>query len=243
MSRTTLMAIALAALTLSACVSDNDQPQPYDEPAAPLPAGGPPLTAEEAARNFSAVVTRMEPLVEAECRARQATPNCDFDILVDTTPGAPANAYQTLDRTGRPVLAFTLALISDARNQNELAFVMGHEASHHILNHIPREQQTAMLGSALSGVLAATLGGDQQAIQTAQKLGSTVGARSYSKDFELEADQLGATLAYDAGYDPMIGVAFFSRLPDPGDQFLGTHPPNAQRIALVRRTVEQLRGY
>lgn len=243
MSRTTLMAALGAVVALSACVSVSDQNQNYQDQPAPLPASGPLLSPAEAARNFSAVVARMEPLAEAQCNARQAAGNCDFKIIVDTTPGAPANAYQTRDEAGRPVLAFTLALIGDARNPDELAFVMGHEASHHILNHIPREEETAMLGGALTGVLAAALGGDQQAIKTAQQLGSSVGARSYSKDFELEADQMGATLAYDAGYDPILGAAFFSRLPDPGDQFLGTHPPNAQRIAMVRATVQQLRGY
>jgi hypothetical protein len=31
-------------------------------------------------------------------------------------------------------------------------------------------------------------------------------------------------------------------LPDPGDRFLGTHPPNAERKALVRQTVARLRA-
>jgi len=31
------------------------------------------------------------------------------------------------------------------------------------------------------------------------------------------------------------GAAFFTQIADPGDRFLGTHPPNAKRIETVRR--------
>ncbi len=68
-----------------------------------------------------------------------------------------------------------------------------------------------------------------------------VGARRYAKDYELEADALGTVLAWEAGFDPERGAAFFARIPDPGNRFLGTHPPNAQRIDTVRRTLASLR--
>ncbi len=235
----------LGLLTLSACATAPVDPyataMPLPEPQMPLAAPEPALDPATAARNFGMVVARMEPSVEAECRARLAGDNCDFQIVVDTSPGAPANAFQTRDGSGRPIIAFTVALIAEARNADELAFVMGHEASHHILNHIPRQQQTAAVGSVMSGVLAAALGGDPTAIRTARDLGAKVGALSYSKDFELEADALGTVLAFNAGFDPEHGAAFFSRIPDPGNSFLGSHPPNSQRLAIVRQTLAQLR--
>ena len=64
-------------------------------------------------------------------------------------------------------------------------------------------------------------------VDEATKLGAQVGARSYSKDFELEADALGTVITHRAGFSPLKGAAFFTRIPDPGDRFLGTHPPNA----------------
>lgn len=235
------LCLALSALVLTACV--NTAPMaPYGTSGAPLAAPDPVLSPQATARNFALVVDRMEPLVEAECRARLPGRNCDFQIVVDTAPGAPPNAYQTLDPSGRPILAFTLALIADARNADELAFVMGHESAHHILNHIGREQQTAAVSGTLTGVLAAALGGDPTAIRAAQDMGAQVGARSYSKEFELEADEMGTILSWNAGFDPERGAAFFTRLPDPGDSFLGTHPASSQRIALVRQTVARLRA-
>jgi len=88
----------------------------------------------------------------------------------------------------------------------------------------------------LLGGLTVMSGGTQDAVDLAQQLGAEFGARRYSKDFELEADRLGTILAMRAGYDPVRGARFFSRLPDPGDKFLGTHPPNAARVEMVRRT-------
>ncbi len=242
--RSALTAALIATLALSACIAPAAVPPPDALPPDTMPLAAPEaaLSPAEAARNFGQVVRRMEPVTEAACRATPGARACGFQIIVDTTPGAPANAYQTRDNAGQPVIAFTLALIAEARNADELAFVMGHESAHHILDHIPRERQQAALGGAFTGVLAAALGGDPGAIRTAQEMGASVAARSYSKDFELEADQLGAVLAYRAGFDPVRGAGFFNRLPDPGDSFLGTHPPNAQRIELVRQTVARLQA-
>jgi predicted Zn-dependent protease len=67
-----------------------------------------------------------------------------------------------------------------------------------------------------------------------------LGLRSYSKTYELQADALGTLIAANAGYDPLRGVAFFTRIPDPGDAFLGTHPPNCRRIKIVREAAASL---
>lgn len=189
---------------------------------------------------FISVVQRVEPVAERECRARSPRANCDFRIVVDDRPGQPPNAYQTLDRNGQPILAFTLPLIAQVRNQDELAFVMGHEAAHHISGHIPRQQQNAAAGAILLGGLAAITGASQSVVDQAVDIGAGVGARSYSKNFELEADALGTVITHNAGYNPVRGAEFFSQLPDRGNRFLGTHPPNAQRVETVRRVAAGL---
>ncbi|MDW4548338.1 M48 family metallopeptidase [Defluviimonas sp. D31] len=244
----------LAAVALAGCVETVPQspypqaPYPYPQapyPQAPYPAGpvadsGPVVPPRIAARNFASVVSRMEPVIERECW-NLGVGNCDFRIVVDDRPGQPPNAFQTLDRSGRPIIAFTLPLIAEARNTDELAFVMGHEAAHHIAGHIPRQQQEAMTGALIAGVLTAATGADSSAIRGAQNIGGTFGARRFAKDHELEADSLGTVLAWQAGYDPERGAEFFTRIPDPGNRFLGTHPPNASRIDTVRRTLAGLR--
>ena len=184
---------------------------------------------------FQRVVTRVEPEAERYCKTRIDNGNCDFNIVIDDRRGQPPNAFQTLDRNGRPVIGFTASLIADARNADELAFILSHEAAHHIAGHIPRQQQNATAGAILLGGLASLAGAGAGAVDAATNLGATVGARSYSKEFELEADAMGTVIAKRSGYDPVRGAAYFTRIPDPGDRFLGTHPPNAQRIETVRR--------
>lgn len=197
--------------------------------------------AQDKARQFVRAVSRVEPIAEQECGRRTQGQNCDFLLVIDDNPNAPPNAFQTL-QGGRPVIGFTVALIAMSQNEDELAFVMSHEAAHHIRGHLARQAQNASLGGAVFAGLAGALGASSTGVQTAQQLGATVGARRYSKDFELEADELGAVIAERAGYDALRGAAFFNRIADPGDRFLGTHPPNAARVAIVQKTVARLRS-
>jgi len=234
-----IIAAALLHAALSACAVAPSAPAPQR----PTPIGSAPsnvgqLPVRTLVRNFTTVVERVEPVSEAICRQQNPRINCDFRIVVDDDPRAPPNAFQTLDRNGRPIIAFTASLINETRNQDELAFVMAHEAAHHIRGHLARARQNAQVGAAIAGLI---FGGQSTASQeAAQQIGATIGARSYSKDFELEADALGTIIADAAGYNPLRGAEFFTRIPDPGNRFLGTHPANADRIATVQRVAAGL---
>lgn len=196
--------------------------------------------AAKAARQFISVVETVEPVAENECRRVTRGINCDFQIVVDDRPDQPPNAFQTVDRAGRPILAFNLALITSVRNADELAFIMGHEAAHHILHHLDKSRETATYGAVILSGIAALGGADAETVRSAEELGAVIGARSFSKEFELEADRLGTIIAARAGYDPVLGSEFFYRIPDPGNEFLGTHPPNAARREMVRKTAAAL---
>jgi predicted Zn-dependent protease len=231
--------LILAMVVVSGCSVGVSAPRTQTPPAA---ATDPELSlrAERAARQFVSVMERMEPVAEQVCR-EQRSGNCDFLIVIDDRVGQPPNAFQTIDRRGRPILAFNLALITSVRNADELAFVVGHEAAHHIARHLDRQEQNAALGAAVFGEAAsAVFGGNIDAIRAGQEFGAVVGARSYSKDFELEADALGTVITHRAGFDPVRGAEFFGQLPDPDNRFLGTHPPNAARVATVRRVAAGL---
>jgi predicted Zn-dependent protease len=229
--------VLTAMMVLAGCVSPMDIPD-AQRPSAPMQAGAP-VTGAVTPRTFAQVADRVRPVAEQECR-RVRNRNCDFQIVVDDRPGQAPNAFQTLDNAGRPVIGFTVALLRGMQNTDELAFVMAHEAAHHIEGHIPRQQQNAAAGAVVFAGLASLTGADVNAIRSAQQLGATVGARSYSKEFELEADALGTVLAARAGFNPVRGAEFFNRIPDPGNRFLGTHPPNAERVATVRRVAAGL---
>ncbi|MBC7178815.1 MAG: peptidase M48, partial [Roseovarius sp.] len=105
----------LGLVAVVGCVEVVDQ-GPVSRPApqaAPRPVAATPTRAQ--VEQFITVVQRVEPVAERECRARSPRANCDFRIVVDDRPGQPPNAYQTLDRNGQPILAFTLPLIAQVR--------------------------------------------------------------------------------------------------------------------------------
>ncbi|WP_040603963.1 M48 family metallopeptidase [Sagittula stellata] len=226
----------LAALALAAC---GTVPLPSPVPS-PVGATAAQLRANQAARQFVEVVDAVEPVAEQMCRARTSGLNCDFQIVVDDRADQPPNAFQTVDRFGRPIVAFNLGLINSVENADELAFVMGHEAAHHIRDHLTKTRESATVGAVVFAGIAAISGAEAEAIKNAEQLGAAVGARTYSKEFELEADQLGTIISARAGYDPVRGAAFFARIPDPGNRFLGSHPPNAARLEVVKRTAASL---
>ncbi|WP_247743797.1 M48 family metallopeptidase [Shimia sp. R9_3] len=231
-----LATVAGAALT--ACeVTTTTAPQ---QRSAPQPKA-PKISVSQAEARLAPIIAQMEPVAERECRARAPRgTDCDYKISVDPRTDIPANAFQTIDKNGRPLIIFTAPLIAETRNQHELAFVMGHEAAHHIAGHLTRSQADALTGAALGAILVGLAGGSASSVDAAANLGASVGSRSFSKEYELEADSLGTVLTKKAGYDPLIGVGFFERTPDPGNQFLGTHPPNASRVAIVKRTAAGL---
>lgn len=216
---------------------------PVQPPPATTPAPPTPNTAAGAARSFISVMRLMEPAVERECVTRRTSPiNCDFQFVVDDRPGLEPNAFQTVDAAGRPVIGFTLSLIAATRNADEIAFVVGHEASHHILGHLGRKTASAQAGAVILGSILTASGAPVGTIRTAQGIGAELGARSYSKQWELEADYLGAIITRMAGFDPMNGAQFFLRIPDPGDHILGSHPSRAQRLAQVSRAMADLQS-
>ncbi|PSL16043.1 M48 family metalloprotease [Shimia abyssi] len=214
------------------------------------------LSASAAASQFNRVARRVEPVAEEFCRKLTADRegfNCDIQILVDTEM-PNRNAFQTYDRAGNPLVTFTLPMIADARNEHELAFVMGHEVGHHLAQHIKKKEQQAAVGAIIAGSLMAYAAAydtstpqhlKQQDINNAVMLGAAAGGHVYSQTYELESDVLGTYIAMWAGYDPVKGSLFFARPENPKEangqlSFWGTHPPDEKRIATVLATVAEI---
>jgi predicted Zn-dependent protease len=238
----------LFCLALAACGSTYAVPDSDAAYVAPEGAQSPPGRARTPA-DFSRVVSRVEPAAERLCR--QERPEavaawCDFRIVLLNNPEMPPNAFQTLGEDGRPQLSFAATLLQIMDSDDEIAFVLSHEAGHHIAGHIPKQMQQQALG-ALVGGLAAAMGtayGIPVSQDEAMKIGAQVGARSYSQTYELEADTLGAFIAARAGYDPQRGAALFQRpelASEGGLPLLTSHPASAQRQATVARAAAEIR--
>lgn len=240
--------IPLAAAALAACGPAYQIPVAPQSGAGPVsPAAAGPSRSYAAARaDWNRVVARVEPVAERVCREEvpgQPGDFCDFRIRLVEDPDAPPNAFQTIDRDGRPLVVMTSSLLADTRGADEIAFVLAHETGHHIAGHIGRQQTNVALGALILGTLAQAAGGEGGFSSQAADLGAFVGSRTYSQSFELEADTLGAFIAARAGYDPDRGALMFARMPvASGPQSLwSTHPPSPQRLATVTRAAEEVR--
>ena len=222
----------LLLIVLAGCsVQTGSRPEPASQASLPT------ISAKDVPQRFTTAVGHMRPQLVRTCKDTSPDLNCDFVIAIDPDPKSPPNAFQTVNEEGQPILGFTMALLTDMRNADEIAFVIGHEGAHHILRHLDRQKQSARGGATLFGVLAETLGGSARSVDAASSLGAAVGGRTYSKNYELEADHLGAQVTQRAGFDPVLGAMYFMRIPGPGNKFFGTHPRNADRIAGVRAAV------
>lgn len=207
------------------------------------PSGGSSFSGSNASRqdqvelNFLVVMRQMEPTIEAACRARRKASLCDFQIVIDDRQGQKPNAFQTVLPNGTPVLGFTEALLYDVRNRDELAFVLGHEAAHHILDHLGRQKVAVAAAEAELRRQAESVGASTAELEDVSRVSQTVGVLRFSQDYEIEADVLGAQLTRRAGFDAWKGSAYFSRIPNPGNGVLSTHPPNEARKAAVRKAL------
>lgn len=222
-------ALALAGCALSAPVVP---PAPVD---APTTESGVSLA------GFLEVVSRTRPMAGAVCREASPHLDCDFIILVDDRPGQPANAFHMRDQRGRPIIGFTTAFITELENPDEIALVLGHEAGHHIADHIPRLQREAYAGAVMGGLVATLSGLDRASARELVQASAIMRSRRYSQEFEIEADRIGTLIAYRAGFDPWRGAGLLRRSPDPDNRYLATHPPNAERLRAIERTLARIK--
>lgn len=233
--------LAAIVLTLAGCVSTSNDPSPKTTRVTkPKPSQA--VSQNPAERRFMEAVNRIEPIATRICRSRTTATKCSFKfVLVDNKDKEKSSgAYQGLDKHGRPVITFTYALLAAVRNQDELALVLGHEVAHHIHGHIPKTIQRMNANAVAEGLEAAKAGAGDAEIQKIQRKTRARGALKYSKKFELQADALGTIIAARAGYDPIRGAAILTRIADPGNRVLSSHPPNRQRITTVRNTVANM---
>ncbi len=230
--RLRLLAILLPALLVQGCV----------EAMPGMHAAPDEVQADPRVVMLSAVAARIDPMAEDSCHEIGVARRCRFTFALADDLTLPPNAFQTLDDFGRPVIVVTMGLLRLARTPDELAFVLGHEAAHHVLGHIPRRQEQALGGAVMAGAIARAAGMSGADIAAAQDIGAEIAANQYSREFELEADALGARIALAAGFDPVKGTQLFWRLPDPGIDGTESHPSIAQRIAVVRKSVADARA-
>lgn len=144
-------------------------------------------------------------------------------------------------------------LLKVAKNQHQLAAVVGHELGHVQAQHANARMSTQYATSAGIQLAAAVAGasgrGDQQAIMGLLGLGAQVGViLPFSRAQETESDVLGLRYMAEAGFDPRQSVDLWRNMQAAGGgkppEFLSTHPSSDSRItALQKQMPEAMRLY
>lgn len=136
-------------------------------------------------------------------------------------------------------------MIEAASNEGEMAGVMCHELSHVALRHGTAQATKAQKYSILSGIagIAGTILGGQGVGQLAQ-LPFGVYFLKFSREYETEADVLGARICANAGYDPRDLANMFKtieRQGGGGGGFLSDHPSPKDRYARINQEAQYLK--
>ncbi|HMO45348.1 MAG TPA: M48 family metalloprotease [Rubrivivax sp.] len=162
----------------------------------------------------------------------------------------------------------TRGLMAYLDNEAELAGVLGHEIGHVTARH-GAQQATRQTGAAIGVGLAAIGGAVLEAATGVSGIADIVGGvaqagaagliASYSRDQELQADQLGAEYLARNRYDPAYMVEVIQvlkdqeryaaeaakaagRAPPAAPGWLASHPSNDQRLQQIRASARQLAG-
>ena len=143
-------------------------------------------------------------------------------------------------------------ILSIADNEESLAFIMGHEMSHALLDHTrtkfsERQRKETLTNIARVGALGLSLFGLGEigalafdAANIADISSEYLLLQPHGRDQELEADKLGITLIHLAGYN-IEGIPDFWRKMSAQNSndfdFFSTHPADAKRISAMNEMI------
>lgn len=195
--------------------------------------------------------------------ARQnAYVTCVVNALVRQLPPEQRGvAWETAVFTDSEPNAFALpggkvgvntGIFTVAKNQDQLAAVIGHEIGHVIARHHEERitrQMGAQTGLSVLGALAGAAYGDTAA-SAVNQVGSGAAQTLFllpgSRTQESEADVVGQRLMAEAGFDPTQAINLWQNMMAASGgrspQWLSTHPDPANRIRELQRDAPALEG-
>src|SRR5690606_19463763 len=136
-------------------------------------------------------------------------------------------------------VAFYTGIIPVCQDETGIAVVMGHEVAHAIANHSRERMSQGLVANGLLGGLQMAMGENPSLTKTlflqAVGIGGQVGMLKFSRDQEVEADQLGPIIRAIARYDPREAPNFWERMQAKSrggapPEFLSTPPRPDRRI-------------
>jgi len=174
--------------------------------------------------------------------ASQADYPFEFTVLADDEI---VNAFAL---PGGPVF-ITDALLSRLETEGQFAGVLAHEIGHVIARHSAQQLAQAQLTEGLTGALVlATYDPDNPQSATTAQIALVVGQlvnMKFSREHELQSDELGVRIMADAGYDPRSLIEVMRILEEAAGgqappEFASTHPNPGNRVAAIQAEIDRL---
>jgi len=141
----------------------------------------------------------------------------------------------------------TRGLLAELENEAQLASVLGHEIGHVCARH-SASQLSEQLGYQLLTLAALATPGAREMAPVAAALTQSI-TLGYSREKESQADSMGLTYMYRAGYDPMQMSIFLTKLghmaggPVGYSVYCSTHPDTFDRISATHNEAKQIVGF
>lgn len=141
-------------------------------------------------------------------------------------------------------------LLKYAKNQDQLATVMGHEIAHVIAKHSNERVSSQMATQAGLDIASAVLGGTQDANNAMILAGLGLGVQygitlPFSRSHESEADLIGLELMAKAGFNPEESVPLWVNMSKAGTappEFMSTHPSGNTRIKQLKERIPKAKA-
>ncbi len=139
-------------------------------------------------------------------------------------------------------------MVDAAKTEGEVAGVMAHELSHVLLRHgtaNATKAQGFQLGAIAGAIAGAVIGGGVgQVIAQGSQFGLGTWLLKYSREYEKQADLLGAQIMARAGYDPRDLAHMFETIQKDskggGPQWMSSHPDPGNRSQYLAAEAAQL---
>lgn len=141
---------------------------------------------------------------------------------------------------GGKIIVFS-GLIKDAKSDDEIAGVLGHEIGHLKKRHSLRDLLHSV---SLLQFCKFVFGDNHEDVQELMNLMLKIEGLKYNRDQESEADEIGINLAKKAGYDPNGLIHFFQRIQDEESNsppaFILSHPLPKNRVVALKKKLADL---
>jgi Zn-dependent protease with chaperone function len=149
---------------------------------------------------------------------------------------------------GGPMFAYR-GMIEKAGSEGEIAGVLAHEISHVALRHGTAQASKAQkyqIGQVGSAILGAIIGGRTgSVVSQVGQFGFGAAFLRFSREYEKQADILGAQIMARAGYDPRAMASMFQTIEKEGGpsgpEWMSNHPNPGNRSEYITREAQSLR--